>query len=246
VSGLEHESLFTKSVLFIKRALAHRDANHLDEFQLWAALALELLGKAALAAIHPALVADPQNADSLFAACGRPISKKVKSIGASTVFSRLKHLDKKFDDKAETFCAALAERRNTDLHSGSAPFAAFLPDAWVPKYWETCSLILGMQGKTLEEWVGVDEANGANAIVAKAISALDHAVKARIAAARDSFASKYSKAVCDAVKGQPWPFGRPAVEGELEQDEECPACGFSGLIGFDYMTEETLEPNLND
>ena len=107
-------------------------------------MALELLGKSALAAIHPALIADPQNVDSIFAACGHPISTTVKTIPAKTVFARLKHLDKKFDDKTEKFCNAMAERRNAELHSGEAPFAAFLPDAWVPKYWETCSTILAM------------------------------------------------------------------------------------------------------
>src|SRR3989442_2242650 len=137
--ALQRDAVFAKSIGFIKRALAHRDGNRPEEFQLWAALALELLGKSALATIHPALIADPQNVDSMFAACGHPIGTNVKTIAAKTVFSMLRHLDKKFDDKTEKFCNAMAERRNAELHSGEAPFAAFLPDAWLPKYWETCS-----------------------------------------------------------------------------------------------------------
>ena len=57
MATFERDALFTKSIVFIKRALAHRDDSRPDEFQLWAALALELLGKSALAAIHPALIA---------------------------------------------------------------------------------------------------------------------------------------------------------------------------------------------
>ena len=132
MATFERDALFAKSIVFIKRALAHRDGNRLDEFQLWAALALELLGKSALAAIHPALIADPQNADSLFAACGHPISTTEKTITGKTVFARLRHLDKKFDNRTEDFCNAMAIRRNGELHSGTAPFAAFLPDAWLP------------------------------------------------------------------------------------------------------------------
>ena len=242
MSGLEHDSLFAKSIVFVKRALAHRDANRLDEFQLWAALALELLGKAALAAIHPALVADPQNADSMFAACGRPISAKVKSIGASTVFARLRHLDKRFDDVAEKFCIAMAERRNADLHSGDAPFAAFLPGAWLPKYWETCIAILGMQGKSLSDWVGSKEATDAEAIVTKAMTVLEQTVRARMEVAGKTFAARYSGAALEALKNVPWPFGRPSTGADMEQVERCPACGLASLLALDYMAEELLEP----
>lgn len=241
MAALERDVLFAKSIVFIKRALAHRDGNRPDEFQLWAALALELLGKSALAAIHPALIADPQNVHSMFAACGHPISTIVKTIPGKTVFSRLRHLDKKFDDKTETFCNAIAERRNAELHSGEAPFAAFLPDAWLPKYWETCSTILAMQGMSLKEWVGSDEAAGADLVISRAISALEHAVSARILAARESFAEKYSVKALEALQAIPWPFGRPALGGQLEQEEKCPACGLAALLAFEHITEEPLE-----
>ena len=241
MATFERDALFAKSIVFIQRALAHRDGNRPDEFQLWAALALELLGKSALAAIHPALIADPQKADSIFAACGRPISTIEKTITGKTVFTRLKHLDKKFDDKTETFCNAIAMRRNEELHSGKAPFAAFLPDAWLPKYWETCSVILAMQDSSLQEWIGPDEAAGADLIVSKAITALEHAVSARIVAAKESFAKKHSRDTLEALRAIPWPFGRPTLGGQLEQDEQCPACGLTARLGFDQVAEELLE-----
>ena len=61
----------------------------MGEYQLWASLALELLGKFALAQIHPCLVADPQSSVSLFAAAGVNIGTDVKTISAKTVFERL-------------------------------------------------------------------------------------------------------------------------------------------------------------
>ena len=241
MATFERDALFAKSIVFIKRALAHRDGNHPDEFQLWAALALELLGKFALAAIHPALIADPHNAASLFAACGRPISTTEKTITGKTVFARLRHLDKKFDDKTEKFCNAIAMRRNEELHSGKAPFAAFLPDAWLPKYWETCSVILAIQNSSLKEWIGPDEAAGADLIVSKAITALEHAVSARIVAAKESFGKKHSRDTLEALRAIPWPFGRPTLGNQLEQDEQCPACGLTARLGFDQVAEELLE-----
>lgn len=240
--ALEYDALFAKSLVFVKRALAHRDANHLDEFQLWASLSLEIVGKAALAKIHPALVADPQNADSLFAACGRPLSASVKTITATTVFSRLKRLSRKFDDKTERFCLAMAERRNAELHSGEAPFAAFLPDAWLPKFWETCSTILEIQDRALDDWLGAAEADAARQIIGKAITALEHAVSARIGAANTAFAAKYSHEALTALTVIPWPFGRPALHGDFEEEHACPGCSLRGVLAYEFIAEELLDP----
>ena len=92
-----------------------------------------------------------------------------------------------------------------------------------------------------EEWIGPDEAAGADSIVSKAVTVLEHAVSARIVAAKESFAKKYSGDTLEALRAMPWPFGRPTVRGQLEQDEKCPACGFTALLGFDQVAEELLE-----
>ena len=98
-----------------------------------------------------------------------------------------------------------------------------------------------MQGISLKEWIGPDEAAEADLIVSKAITALEHVVSARIVAAKESFAKKYSGDTLKALRAMPWPFGRPTVGGKLEQDEQCPACGLTALLGFDQVAEELLE-----
>ena len=75
----------------------------------------------------------------------------------------------------------------------------------------TCSVILAMQGISLKEWIGPGEAAGADLILSKAITALEHAVSARIVAAKESFAKKYSGDALEALRAMPWPFGRPTV-----------------------------------
>jgi len=47
--AIDGNALHSKSKVYIGRALARKGAGDLDEYQLWASLALELLGKAALA-----------------------------------------------------------------------------------------------------------------------------------------------------------------------------------------------------
>src|SRR4051794_17617854 len=102
--ALSADALFAKSQVYIQRAFRAQSANDFEEYQLWASLSLELLGKAALARVHSALVADPQHYESLFAACGKPISPDVKTITAKTLFTRLGHLEKSFDARRQRFC----------------------------------------------------------------------------------------------------------------------------------------------
>jgi hypothetical protein len=90
--ALTRDALYAKSQLYIRRGLRAQADNDTEEYQLWASLALELLGKAALSNVHPALVADPTHSNSLFAACGRQLSPNLKTITATTLFERLSHL----------------------------------------------------------------------------------------------------------------------------------------------------------
>jgi len=53
--AVDHESLWQKSKVLMDRALEARDQLRDDDYQLWAALHLEVLGKARLARLHPSL-----------------------------------------------------------------------------------------------------------------------------------------------------------------------------------------------
>jgi hypothetical protein len=125
-TALSSDALMGKSQAYIGRALAAKAAGSKGEYQLWASLALELVGKAALAKIHPCLVADPQSKVSLFAAAGMSISPDIKTITATTLFDRLTHVTKRFDEKTKKFCT----KRNAELHSGEAAFEGAVASSW--------------------------------------------------------------------------------------------------------------------
>lgn len=59
-TAISEEALLGKSRAYIAKALRRKGEQDLEEYQLWASLALELLGKAALAHRHPCLVVDPR------------------------------------------------------------------------------------------------------------------------------------------------------------------------------------------
>jgi len=150
--ALECEALHAKSQVYIRRGFRAKAANDSEEYQLWASLALELLGKAALAKVHPALIADPTHFQSLFAACGRHISTDIKTIAAKTLFERLTHIDKAFDMRHQKFCEQMALRRNAELHSGESPFSGMSPEIWEREYWGAVETVLKMQDESLPKF----------------------------------------------------------------------------------------------
>jgi hypothetical protein len=153
-AALTKEGLLGKSKLYIRRAFRAREAEEFDEYQLWASLAVELLGKAALAGIHPSLVADPTHFESLSAASGLHIGVDLKTITAKTLYTRLRHVTKYFDTRVQEFCDQLSLRRNAELHSGEAPFQQMRLEVWEGQYWHAAQIILDVMKSSLDEWLG--------------------------------------------------------------------------------------------
>jgi hypothetical protein len=106
--AFDYLSLWNKSKLFVDRATRARDNGDDLEYHLWAAIAIEVLGKAALAQVHPTLVADPSHFQSLLTAAGRPTGANHKSVTAKTVFERLRAVVPGFDERRERECLLMA------------------------------------------------------------------------------------------------------------------------------------------
>lgn len=244
--AISGEALHSKSKVYIGRALSRKAAGDLDEYQHWASLALELLGKAALARQHPSLVVDPTHWQSMFVAAGVKITTDVKTITAKTLFQRLVHLVPKFNAKIQDFCGEIAERRNAELHSADLPFKTMRLDAWEARYWHACDTILNHMGSSLEQWLGAVDAKAPRLLLDEAVKALEAAVKLRVEAAKEQFAA-LKKAERE----------RLAAEAELQEPqyqtdlfkgtydgiwtERCPACRSRA-----FMTGEQTGENISD
>jgi hypothetical protein len=246
--AFDTEALFSKSKVYIERAInAERDGN-LTDFQLWASLSLELLGKAALASVHPVLVADPDNPDSLFAACGKPFSPKRRSIAAKTVFERLGHICKHFLKEEQDFCMEMANRRNAELHSGELPYVGMRPIAWVPKMWKVCKVVLEVQGKTLSEWLGAEAAIVAEEAITKAPTV--HVVESKMRVHKAKFEKKYpAEADKEQIRSSTtfdlssfMPLFRN-VDAEAFEAEKCPCCGCEGGVAGEKWNGEITDAN---
>lgn len=247
-AALNKESLYAKSKVYVRRGLRAQAAGDTEEYQLWASLALELLGKAALAGVHPALVADPTHFQSLFSACGRQISSDIKTIAAKTLFERLSHVEKTFDSRHQKFCEQIALRRNAELHSGESPFSGMDAKVWEREFWGAIEVILNMQSESLESWLGAQDAKVPLELLAQTEQALKWAVQNRVARSREDFETKnkdLKKRQEIVESGGNRLRSDYLLKFNVETDKfisrVCPACGASGLLGGHLWTEEVVD-----
>lgn len=244
--AIDAEALHAKSKVYVGRALTRKGAGDFDEYQLWASLALELLGKAALSRTHPSLVVDPTHWQSMFVAAGINVTTDVKTITAKTLFERLAHLVPKFDKTIQKFCQDIAERRNAELHSADLPFKTMRLEAWEARYWHACDTILHHIGSSLEHWLGAGDAKAPRQLLDEAEEALKAAVKLRVEAARERFTelkkSERERLLAEAELREPQ-HQRALFNGNYDGIwvASCPACGCRAFMAGEQTAEDISE-----
>jgi hypothetical protein len=251
-TALSADALMGKSQAYIGRALAAKAAGSMGEYQLWASLALELVGKAALAKIHPCLVADPQSKVSLFAAAGMSISPDTKTIAATTLFDRLTHVSKRFDEKTKEFCTNMSLKRNAELHSGEAPFEGVVAASWEGRYWHTAEIIVEASDSSIESWLGADKAKAPKELLAEYTHATEEAAKVRVETAAEAFNARQKnerkEAHARAAAIDVWNMRRSfRLRADDIWETECPACKSRAfLAGVKYDEEVSDEEDESD
>jgi hypothetical protein len=251
-AALSADALMGKSQAYIGRALAAKAAGSMGEYQLWASLALELVGKAALAKTHPCLVADPNSSASLFAAAGRSVDTDIKTIVAKTLFDRLAHISKRFDEKTKKFCTNMSEKRNAELHSGEAPFEGVVASSWEGRYWHTAEIILEACDSSIESWLGADKAKAPKVLLAEYTHATKEAAAIRVETAAEAFNARTKKergeAHARAAAVDIWNMRSSfRLYADHIWEAECPACkSRSFLAGIKYDEEVSEDDNQDD
>lgn len=221
------QALYDKAERYIQQAQG-LDTDGWD-YALWSSLSLELLARAALANVHPALLAEhDKGGSSLASSLGfEPFEKKFapKSIAVSDVFRRLTALLPAFLAEHESFGIQHTGRRNAELHSGELAFDGLKGATWQPRFYQTCQLLLQSMGKTLEEFVGSDEANAAGALMAAAADESAKAVHGDVEAHRKVWEGKD-----DAERGTLVAKAELWASRQAGHRVACPACGSPALV----------------
>src|SRR3984885_12705412 len=146
------DSLYGKAKLYAQRA--HDESVDSALFGFWMSLSLELLARAALAQIHPVLLADPKEPDNIQYAFGIIPKNVPKSIPAKALFARCSVFVKGFTDKMSGHCLIMADRRNSELHSGAAAFEGIDNSKWLPATYEATEALLNHLRRGFTDFLG--------------------------------------------------------------------------------------------
>jgi hypothetical protein len=180
----DEDLLWEKAKLYVERARNEDQSG--PWFPFWSILALELLGRAVLASVHPALLADPREGEHILYAFGYGAPKRPRSIAAWTVFNRCSKVVEDFTEGDAAGAISLIELRNEELHSGGTPFAGLSTGVWLADYYRLCQILLSALGKELDDLFGEDDARAAETMIAGAAEEIEGEVKGEIAARRTS------------------------------------------------------------
>jgi hypothetical protein len=223
------ETLYGKAKAYVRRA--HDAPIESPLFGFWMSLSLELLARSALAKLHPVLLADPTSEENIHYAFGVIPKKPHRSVAAKAVFARCSILVPGFTDKMSGHCLILAERRNSELHSGAAAFVGIDNSAWLPATYEVMDVLLKHIGREFYDFLGRDHANHALVVLSDRRENVKKDVLDRVAAARKLFASLSEEAKAQLTSHLPTRVERWVSESTLRRTCMCPACSSVAIMG---------------
>lgn len=235
------EALWLKAKLFLNRAMDDEIEQSFDEQALWASLALELLGKSALARVSPTLIADPvETGNNMLVAAGLlDSSGPVTSVRASTIWTRCQRAFKPFDEKR---AKKIADARNEYLHGGALGFLVGPPSSWWPEFWSLVDPLVTAQGRTLEDLLGEVRAGEAHRELERNAQHIENAVLALMAVARRGL-DKFSRGEMNTTELKRWSSQKPRASYHYSYEDEarCPVCGADGRVWGEEVDDIRIE-----
>jgi hypothetical protein len=220
--------LWSKAKLYMQRANQQERSSPLYPF--WASLALELVARAALAKVHPALLADPQEGSNILYACGYPVGKKPKSIPTKTVFARCAVVIPEFTEEDIGKCMVLADQRNKELHTGAAAFEDYPTSLWLPYFLTSIAKIVNFLESDLEEFLGKEEAGAARKMLVEREQEVTGVIKKKINLHQGWFKQKTEEERVDLGEKSEKYSDKYVRKYRNCKTAACPACGSMGVI----------------
>lgn len=246
VAEWDADAIWQKAKLFVARAEAEEQEGAL--FPFWSILALELLGRAVLANVHPVLLADPRDPENILhvfdlGGAGRP-----RSVPAATVFRRCARVVDDFADADIRSAAALIELRNEELHGGGTPFATLSTAVWLAEYYRISQLLLNALKRELGDLFGAEQAKAAQMMINAADEVLVSEANEEVAVARRAFEqlpeqeqTALRQAAAKAVQAE---LGASWAPNRMGKTVACPACTSSAWITGEFV--RSGEPSAED
>lgn len=196
------------------------------DFALFSALGLECLARAALTKIHPALNADPREDVNLLYGFGFNVTAKPRSLPAHSVYLRLEKIVSGFTKPHRELCEFLSLQRNAHLHSAELPFNNLSPAKWLPRYYDTVTV--------LNDFVGSEAAATASDLIKSLNEEVMKSVKEKTAAHAKVWSAKTKpeqQALTQAA------FAATVLLGWGEVQCPCPVCSSNGTLSGTQVKE---------
>ncbi|MET8426851.1 hypothetical protein [Nocardia sp. NPDC004860] len=241
-----YEQFWVKAKLFLNRAMDPSTDRTEDEKQLWAALALELLAKAALCKVSPILVAEPTDDGShaLKAAGLIEGEPHFTTARASTIFKRCQRVFRPFSEEEAT---KIASGRNEYLHGAALGITGIPPHAWWPRFWAQANILLTAQGADISLLVGPERVDQVETYLAQNKKNIEHQLTSRIEAAKLSLARfrEGRMSGSELAKWQAPQRWTPVMD--YSASATCPACSGIGMLeGSDIADRRVTEYGGNE
>jgi hypothetical protein len=242
----DHEALWVKAQLFINRAMDDEESRSFDEQALWAALALELLAKAALARVSPLLVAEPtEDGVNMLIATGLiKGDARFTSVRAATLFNRCHRAFKPFSLADATKITAA---RNEYLHGSGVAFLTIPQQVWWSRFWAQAAILITACDRDIDEFVGSARAKVVTDHLERNKKYLEDRTETLIERARQRL-DQHRAGTLPAKVAAEW---RPAFDNSAYLEHRtaatCPACGSDGVLEGDTVSDTTVsEPGPED
>ncbi|MFF5265432.1 hypothetical protein ACFY4C_41675 [Actinomadura viridis] len=229
-----------KAKLFINRAMDDDESRSFDEQALWAALALELLAKAALARVSPLLVAEPtEEGTNLLIASGLVEGDaRFTSVRAKTLFARCQKAFKPFSLAEAT---AITKARNEYLHSSGTGFMAIPQNVWWSKFWAQAIILVTALDQDLSTFIGSDREEIATKFLDLNAKNVEHRTEALITRAKQRL-QQYRTGTLPARLAAEMSMGLDLTAGlPYREAAECPACGSNGILEGQETTNAQVD-----
>ncbi|WP_198961992.1 hypothetical protein [Pseudonocardia sp. MH-G8] len=227
-----------KAKLFINHAMDN-EPRSFEEQALWASLALELLGKAALARTSPVLIAEPnEEGVNLLMATGLvDADSRFISVRAATIYKRCGRAFKPFNS-AEALRITAA--RNEYLHGGGIGFTGLPPEIWWARFWAQAAILVNACDSDIDDFVGSERVDLVEEHLARNQKNIEHRAEMLMERAKQRLA-QYETGTLPARLAAEW-SSPTTLQAYLAHHATagCPACGSIGILEGDVVESSRL------
>ena len=224
----DYDQLWNKAILWAQKA--HEQDKGSTDFPLMCAICLEILARATLAYVHPALLADPLDGENIMYVFGFSQTKQPKSIPIKTVFERCHKIVDKFTQAEIDFCMNMMYRRNQELHSGSNAFEDFPIKYWQYDFYRVLDLMLKSLNKGFDDLLSREEALMAKEMISEEFTKVQNGVKQLIGFTKDEFYRKSEEERKELIQNAIALNFVDTMNSKYIQEVKCPACGQTATI----------------